>query len=261
MPGLLYHCLKYLSPPISTQRRNRLLKFYVSVSILGKSTKKLPFFFFFNNSPKWSSFFFFWNKPIFVPGGSWGFPESSKLPYHQKRCCFQEMMKDLRTNLSFVSLVNFWLHYLLLLFFLTWTISWKCPQIFHFIVKIKRNIKEKYCQRLIFLFLSLPLDLLRHIRNPSQYNFDIYHQYTEGPFLCYKLMGYSSALTFLELLAIIMYGVFSSFCFCGSEFLFVFSLMSDFSFLVYFHFLYFINKVFLSQKKNICKHICNIFFF
>lgn len=131
-----------------------------------------------------------------------------------------------------------------------WTISWKCPQTFHFIDKIKRNIKEKYCQRLIFLFLSIPLDLLTHIRNPSQYNFDIYHQYTEGPFLCYKVMGYSSALTFLELSAIIMYGVFSSFCFCGSEFLFVFSFMSDFSFLVSFHFLYFINKVFLSQKKN-----------
>ena len=120
MPGFLYHCLKYLSPPISTERKNRLLKFYVSVSILGKSTKKVPFFFL-TIVQSGLFFFFFWKKPIFVPGGSWGFPESSKLPYHQKWCCFQEMMRDLRTNSSFVSLVNFWLHYLLLLFF-------KCEQ-------------------------------------------------------------------------------------------------------------------------------------
>lgn len=115
MPGLLYHCLKYLSPPISTQRKNRWLKFYVSVSIWGKSAKKLLFFFL-TIIQSALPFFFFWNKPIFVPGGSWGFPGSSKLPYHQKWCCFQEMMRDLRTNSPFVSLVKFRFHYLLLHF-------------------------------------------------------------------------------------------------------------------------------------------------
>ena len=63
MPGFLYHCLKYLSPPISTQRKNRLLKFYVSVSILGKSTKKVPFFFL---TIVQSGLFFFFLKETYL---------------------------------------------------------------------------------------------------------------------------------------------------------------------------------------------------
>ena len=68
MPGLLYHCLKYLSPPISTQRKNRWLKFYVSVSIWGKSAKKLHFFFLTIIQSALPFFFFEINLSLYLVG-------------------------------------------------------------------------------------------------------------------------------------------------------------------------------------------------